>query len=678
MRGGQQAFPLRGGLDQETPAIFGAPGRAIACLNHESVAAGYQRTEGFERFDGRIAPSDETFYTLTFTAGSTAFVGGTTVTGGTSGATGRIIAAADMLSGSFSGGNAAGILAIHRITGVFVAGEALRVGGVTFATLATVPVLGDPTVDTLHLSWLVAAQTYARSLIQPLDTVGGIRGVLINQFGQVCAFSDLAGQGALYVAGNVGWVHRNLETQLLFTGGAYRPVAGSGFADTITGVTSGATAKVRSIFIDSGSYATSDAKGIYIINTLVGNFLPGEQVRVAVGQIVGIATTAQTAVQLPNGGRYSFRLFNFYATGIPEVYAINRVGQAFEFDGSYIGFISTGMALDMPTKIAEHKNQLFLGFAGGSLQNSVVGNPRSYSGVAGAAEIGVGGDITNLIGNTADVMLIFTTRRIYALTGNDSSDFVLSPQGSDDSDTGAKEFTAQRIGQVVYLDDGGVRSVASGPFFGNFRLGTYTQNVVKELARKKAAGVTAVGSCVIKSKSQYLLFFSDGSGISLFFGLKQPEVMLFTYPFVVSAGPFVGMINNVERVFVGATNGYVYELNKGHELRRRGDSRLPPAPVQRLRRPAAQQAVHDLQGAARCGLRNAARALHQVQRGRWRAAVHHRHRPPRHYLFGPGDEEPQHASRLVRHWLGNHAQRELRLQPIDGEELYTQRGYGDV
>jgi hypothetical protein len=83
----QQFFPLRGGLDQETPAIAIPPGRAIAVLNHEATSLGYQRTEGFERFDGQPSPSEATFFTLTFSEGEVAFAEGQTVTGNTSGAT---------------------------------------------------------------------------------------------------------------------------------------------------------------------------------------------------------------------------------------------------------------------------------------------------------------------------------------------------------------------------------------------------------------------------------------------------------------------------------------------------------------------------------------------------------------------------------------------------------------
>jgi hypothetical protein len=558
---GAQTFPMRGGLDLESPPTRVPPGRVVACLNHESTPNGYQRTEGYERFDGRTAPSTASFSILTFTTGVSAFVANETITGFTSGATARVVALADVQAGTFGGGNAAGRLAIVPLTGVFTVGELLKVGGTTRATLATLPVAGDPQTGPVEQSWLVAAQTYLRNIIQPLDTVGGIRGVVVYN-NLVYAFSDAGGVGNMYIATSAGWSLKVQKSSLKFSGGVYKPTAGPTVADTLTGVTSGATCKVRYIALDSGDYGTSDAAGLYVVDTVVGTFQVGEQIRHSVGEIAGVVVAIPTAITLPQGGRYSFEIFNFRATGITAtVYGANGVGQAFEFDGNnLIAPISTGTLLDVPLKIAEHKNQLCLTLPSGSLQLSVAGQPRNFSGVAGATEIGVGSDITNLIPNTDDVMVIFTATRTNVLTGNDSSDFLLSQQGGNHA--GAKPYTAQKIGQVIYLDTGGVRSIAATQF-GNFKLGSYTTMIDKLLVAKQKAGITPVASCVVKSKSQYLLFFSDGSGVSLFFAAKSPEPMTFQYPFI-------------ERVFVGATNGYVYELNKGTSF----DGALIPAYVQ--------------------------------------------------------------------------------------------------
>jgi hypothetical protein len=92
---------------------------------------GYQRTEGYERFDGHPAPSDASFSTLTFNLGSADFAAGNIITGLTSGATARALGAATAHQRHLRHGDAVGSLFVHLVVGVFRPGESLQVGGVT-------------------------------------------------------------------------------------------------------------------------------------------------------------------------------------------------------------------------------------------------------------------------------------------------------------------------------------------------------------------------------------------------------------------------------------------------------------------------------------------------------------------------------------------------------------------
>ena len=58
-------FPLQGGLYTDVPPLELPPGVIISSDGYECVAdGGYHRVDGFERFDGRDAPSDATYYLL--------------------------------------------------------------------------------------------------------------------------------------------------------------------------------------------------------------------------------------------------------------------------------------------------------------------------------------------------------------------------------------------------------------------------------------------------------------------------------------------------------------------------------------------------------------------------------------------------------------------------------------
>jgi hypothetical protein len=556
----QQFFKLRGGLDQETPALEIPPGRVIAAINHEATALGYQRTEGFERYDGQPSPSAAEFFTADYTSGrNVQFAAGQIVTGLTSGATARVLAAPVVSSGAIATHDQVGSLPLHLVTGTFEVGEWLMVGSSKRGLVSTLPTLGDFREGEQEAAWYSAAVEYARGLIAAVPGSGGVRGVV--WYGdKLNAWRDNAdaSAGVLYHSSAAGWAASDLGKQVyIANGGPYEIVPG----DIIIGDQSGATATVRYVGIDNGSFPTSDANGLLILDNIVGNF--GDET-ITVTNHVGIATisAAPAAVTFPPGGRYEFDIFNFYATDTFErCYGANGVSKAFEFDGDTVAFISTGMTVDKPHLVKEHKEHLFLAFDAGSLQHSSLGTPRDFSGNLGAAELGMGHDITNIIPNTAAVMLIFTDQTLSSLTGNDSSDWLLEPVAT--RDAGAKPFTAQQITNVIYLDNRGVRSAASTQTLANFRLGSYTTLINKELARKRAAGIEPVASCVVKAKDQYLLFFDDGSGISIWFGAKQPEALLFQYPFVVSCSPCVVEIDGLERIFVGAEDGFIYELNKG-------------------------------------------------------------------------------------------------------------------
>jgi hypothetical protein len=260
----QKFFPIRGGLDQETPAIAIAPGRFVACLNHEMQPNGVQRTEGYERFDGRIAPSVTEFFTADYhldtsiTTHTPAL--GEIVTGNTSGATARVL------------GTASGTLGLHLVTGTFQLGERALInlpGPTPVAFLDSLVAAGDWRESADHLSWLQAAQTYSRNLITAVPGSGPVRGVLWFA-GKLNAWRDNAGAtaGVLYHSSASGWAATDLGKQVAFlTGGPYQPQIG----DVIVGDASGATATIRYIALDDGEWATSDATGWFILDNVSGS-----------------------------------------------------------------------------------------------------------------------------------------------------------------------------------------------------------------------------------------------------------------------------------------------------------------------------------------------------------------------------------------------------------------------
>lgn len=550
-------FPLSGGLDQESPAVAISPGRAIAVLNHEAVSTGYARTQGFERYDGRPSPAAAAFFIGTFSQAAADMVG-MAIEGATSGATGIVISVT-LTSGSIGAGTAAGQMVLGEITGIFAVNEyIMSPDDVAVARVVAPPAEADRLQSAQNLALWKSARERRRDEIEEVPGSGPVRGVLWYE-GSLYAWRDNAEatMGVMYKATAGGWQSLPLGQQISFSSGGPTVIAPG---DTITGDSSGATGVVRAVFLDTREeWDAGKAGGKIVYDETAGVFQAGETI--SVGPTLAVATLdSMEDVTFPPGGRYEFVIHNFYGTvGLERAYGVNGVGQGFDFDGENVGFINTGMPDDTPFLVAEHKKQLFYGFRKGSLQNSALGEPRVWDAILGAAEMGMGKELTNLVPNTADAMFITTEGSCHVLTGNDASDFLVQDISQE---AGARPHTAQAIGNIVYMDEEGIRSASSTQTYGNFRLGTYTALIEKTLSAKRKGGVQPVASIVVKGKSQYLLIFQDGTGISLFMGRKNPEAMLFEYPFTVSCC-WSARINGDERIFVGADNGMVYELNVG-------------------------------------------------------------------------------------------------------------------
>jgi hypothetical protein len=395
-------FPLGGGLDLITPAIAQKPGSAIGALNYEPVSNGYRRVEGYERFDGRTSPTDAPYYELDWNVGTVPFAAGDTITGATSGATGKVLAIGVATSGTYGAGDAAGYVGLGAVTGTFVNGENLRVGGVTRAVAdGTQQSLTAPN-DATARAWQAMATANARALILIVPGSGNILGVW-EYLGNIYAWRNNAGATAavMFKATAGGWASVALGYTIDFTsGGAYEIVEG----DIITGATSGKTATIKRIVTTSGSWSAGTAAGYVVIASASGAFTAGENVDVGGNANVATLTADKAAITLPVGGRYECLNFNFSgSTSSYRMYGVNGVGRAFEFDGTTFTPIRSGMAVDTPHRIAEHYNHLFLAFPAGQLQNSSIGAPLNWSAVTGAAAYGLGSEITDLIPANAGV-----------------------------------------------------------------------------------------------------------------------------------------------------------------------------------------------------------------------------------------------------------------------------------
>ena len=552
-----EIVPLRGGLDLVTPAMLVRPGFAIAAQNYEVEARGYRRVTGYERKDGRPAPSDAEYYVLSFDAGSAEIAEDDTVTGVDSSATGIAVVDGIVTSGTYGGNDAAGDLILYNISGTFQNNENLQVSAQTRAVSDGTAQRNAADTDALNTTWLASVTTKRRAAIEKPAGSGAIRGVA-TYLGDSYCWRDNPGATAvvMFKATTSGWSTQTFGEYIKFDAGATEFLEG----ETLTGA-GGATATIERVIINVGAWDNSGVGYMVLSGVAGGPYVNNEALTSASG--AATADGINVAITLPAGGSYNSVEHNFYAQEITtRLYVANGVGPAFEWDGTVMAPIFTQLSsgLEKPKHIAVHRQHLFLAYTGGSIQNSSTGLPLTFDATTGAAEVGFGQDITGLKSHTRDSLIVTARNKIGYLIGSDSTDFELK---SISEDSGAIAGTLQIVGQPIFMDDQGLRDMVAAQTFGDWQIGTITRLVEPLLKTKRAAGVDPVGAIRVRAKDQYRLFFDDGTGLLIYFGRKSPEIMTFKLLFTPAVFASGEDSNGNEILLVGASDGFVYQLDKG-------------------------------------------------------------------------------------------------------------------
>lgn len=201
-------FSLGGGLDLVSPAIERSSGSCFDAQNYEiDVEGGYHRINGYERFDGHASPSSAGYWLLPVSI-TGAIAVGNTVTGGTSGATGKVLQINT------------GELVLGRVTGTWQSSEAVKVSGVTVATTTGAIALNGATTLSLDADYTLLAANDLRADIAAVPGSGPIRGVVMFN-DVVYAFRDNVGAtaGAMWKSSASGW--QPVTTPALTAGGRY-------------------------------------------------------------------------------------------------------------------------------------------------------------------------------------------------------------------------------------------------------------------------------------------------------------------------------------------------------------------------------------------------------------------------------------------------------------------------
>jgi hypothetical protein len=537
-----QYIKFYGGIDTETPVLSIKPGHALDAMNYEpGLMGGYKRIDGYERMDGRPAPSSATYLYLEC-ASLVDVPFGVIVEGDSSGATGYVCKL-DVATGS---------LCLTNVVGTFVVGDVLEYGATPIGEIIAPPApqgYRDSKSDALALAG--AADVY-RARIQKVPGQGPIRGVWVYN-GFRYAFRDKAGgaSGGMYRATASGW------QEVAF------PLEEVRFTNANASVTSGVltqgavTATIQRVIVESGTLESGTNTGRLILSSRSGGaFSAGAATTTSSGSLT--LSGAQASITLPAGGRYEFVNTNFGgSSGTYRMYFCNGVGRAFEFNGAVAIPIGTGLANDIPKHIAAHKGHLFLS-QDSSVMFSGDGDPFAWQVISGAGEIAVGAPVTGFAIQAGDTIAIFTRNSSHQLNGSTVDDFQLLPISNE---TGAIEYTVQTMGKTYALDDRGIVSTDRTLAYGNFNQSSLT-SIIQPMV--DAFRSKAIGSGVYRSRGEYRLYGNDGSGIiATFAGNDLVGFSRFQYPITPTCIACVEDNTGDDIVLIGGADGFVYQADRG-------------------------------------------------------------------------------------------------------------------
>jgi hypothetical protein len=393
------------------------------------------------------------------------------------------------------------------------------------------------------------------------------------------AVRDNAGAtaGIMFLASSGGWTTSGLTMAeyIFFDAGTANGPFAEG--DTVTGGTSNATATVHRVILHAGAWDGSAAGYITLTGVANGPFQNNEALKVG-ANTVGTADGVNTTFAFSAGGHYQFVNHNFFGgSDTYRAYGCNGIDPAFEIDENEVvapilfaaSAITGQPPANTPKYIEEHRNYLFLSFPGGSVQHSVAGTPMTFNGFLGAAEFGMGDEVTGLNSMTGPVLVISSERQTRALFGKSTSDWEIKIIGEK---SGAKNYSAQKLDTVYALNDLGITSLARTDAYGDF-VGALVCHAVHTLVNEKKSLITT--STVNRETNQYRIYFSDNTALVIYApsGMdnsrtKYRKMPIVQFGFLKYDQP-VNKIwnsedeNGAEVTFFSSDDGFVYQDQKG-------------------------------------------------------------------------------------------------------------------
>lgn len=545
MRVQQSYSTLGGGLDLVTPAIGIDPGRALIAVNYElPPQGGYRSVQGYERFDGRALASSAT----------------------DAAAQAALRALIQPLPGS------GGVLGVWWYNGVVYAwrNNALGTAALMYrATLAGWEAVSAPGLLPSGKYQFQNYNFYGQSSSLRCYGCDGVNPPF--EFGGVFNIASVARD-----AGNVATIvttapHNLRNNDTVYV---YNCVTAGFNASAVTVTVLNSTSFT---YANTGSavLTTADGSGRICVFAQISTGMGGGQISTATRSRTSNVSTISTATphNLATGNLVQITgcadaSFNTTSTTVTVTSAstftyVNAGGNvATTVDATGRVYVGTGNA---PQWIQAHAKVLFLAYPGGSLQFSAAGDPKNWSVIYQAGEIGVGSNISGLVSFKGQYLVIGTERGISTLTGTGPATWALIEFSAT---MGAVAGGMAEIGgQAHFMNTLGLSSMQTATVYGDFQAAIQSQAIdpfyFSSLSNLRF-------SVVSRKKTQMRTFYANGAVLISHFGISgasntpgqtAPQFTTMVLPTNFVCGSNAGVSD--DQIYLGDDAGYVYRMDSG-------------------------------------------------------------------------------------------------------------------
>jgi hypothetical protein len=553
----EKYYPLKGGLNLSASPLEVFPGNIFDSLNYfESTLGGYERIAGNEKFDGKLAPSEDYYWVARFDSWDTKVTD---------------ISAGDDITVD-------GTLSMHVLavddsaeTDTLIAHVCQLTGDIP-GDLDTTPLDWDGVSSLVSITprdsedddedefYLEAAWDYTRSQIDPVPGDGDSVGI-IQIDDTVVAFRNDGTTPKLYYSSASGWVEGKIGRVAEIT---------SYTADSILpGETiDGGDFEVAAVceWLDD-DLVPDNTKAWLVLIPLDTATAPATGANTASG---GASFTIASVIQPIDsfGDGWEYQNYNFLSH--PEALASwiadgKNVLMSYSAEHKCLLPISPDfnhLSGQKATEVRVQDDMLMYATGEGTFNISEPGLPFNFSGVYGASNIGVGDFITGMSEADSDALIVFTQRGAKKLYGSSADDWQFKHAASN---VGAEPHGTQKIDDIFTFSKRGITSLLRSEREGGYTGGAISTHIQKLM---KTLGTSMTCSTAITSKEQVRWYFTNKTWLMM---TRVPTEEGYSYSFTQGYDPnkVVRQVSTevwsdgAERTFFTSDDGYVYESEKG-------------------------------------------------------------------------------------------------------------------